>query len=147
MGVIRRLGWAAVCRYGNCLILVSAAIYFFFIPLALLAVYLGDPGLKGNGVPRFAFSVHRGLAPRYERWARERIASGKAKVLELNAIAATEWPMFGSVFYLWATEALEEAWERDKTLSRVAPKVYAAGSIEAAAALVADPVNATWVKR
>ncbi len=137
----------SICRYGNCLILLSLAIYFFFIPFVLLICYLGDPGLKGQGVPRFTFRVHRHLAPRYERWARQRIGSDKAKGLGLEEIAATEWPAFGSAFYLWATEALQQAWEQDKTLSRVAPNVYAAGSIEAAAALIADPENASWVKK
>jgi hypothetical protein len=138
---------ASICRYGNCLILLFIAVYFFFIPFVLLIFYLNDPGLKGQGVPRFAFTIHRHLAPRYERWANNRIGSGKAKGLGLEEIAATEWPAFGSAFYLWATESLQQAWEQDKTLSRVAPKVYAAGSIEAAAALIADAENAYWVKQ
>ena len=137
----------SICRYGNCAILLFATIYFFFIPTILLIFYLNDPGLKGQGVPRFAFRIHRHLAPRYEKWARQRVESGEAKGLTLEQIAATEWPVFGSAFYLWATESLQQEWEKDNTLSRVAPKVYAAKSIEAAAALIADPVHAYWVKQ
>jgi hypothetical protein len=144
---VKRLTPVSICRYGNCLILFFIAIYFFFIPFVLLIFYLNDPGLKGQGVPRFAFRVHQHLAPRYESWARQRIASGKAKGLGLDQIAATEWPAFGSAFYLWATESLQREWEQDKTLSRVAPNVYAAGSIEAAADLIADPEQASWVKK
>jgi hypothetical protein len=143
---IKSLTPASICRYGNCAILFFISIYFFFIPFVLLIFYMNDHGLKGQGVPRFAFRVHQHLAPRYENWARQRIASGKAKELDTENVAATEWPAFGSAFYLWATEALQQAWEQDKTLSRIAPNVYATGSIEAAAALVADPGNASWVK-
>jgi len=107
---------------------------------------LNDPGLKGPGMPRTAFRLHRRFSPRYEKWARRRIESGLAKELSLEEVAATEWPVFGSAFYLWATEALQEAWEQDNSFSAVSPQVYAAGAIEAAAELVTDPGHASWVK-
>lgn len=138
---------ASVCRYGNTIIWLFLAVYFFFIPVVLIIHYLGDPGLKGQGVPRFAYKIHRRLAPRYEKWARQRVELGRAKELSLEEIAATEWPVFGSAFYLWATESLQQEWEKDNSLSHVAPKVYAADSIEAAAALIADPGHAYWVKQ
>ena len=53
--------------------------------------------------------------------------------------------MFGTVFYLWATESLQQAWEQDPKLSNIAPAEYARGVIEACAALVVDPGHATWV--
>ncbi len=137
----------SICRYGNTIIWLFLATYFSFIPIILIIFYINDTGLKGQGVPRFAFRTHRHLSPRYERWARQRICSDEAQELDLEQIAATEWPVFGSVFYLWATESLQQAWEQDRTLSHVAPNVYAAGAIEAAAALVADPGHATWVKK
>jgi hypothetical protein len=143
----RNIRPVSICKYGNTFILLLLAVYFFLIPAGLIIYYLNDPGLKGEGVPRFAFRLHRCLAPRYESWARQRIAAGKARGLDLEAIAATEWPMFGSAFYLWATESLQQAWEFDKSLSRVAPNVYAAGSIKAAAELIADPGHAYWVKK
>jgi len=145
--IIKSIRPVSICKYGNTVILLFLAVYFFLIPAGLIIYYLGDPGLKGEGVPRFAFRIHRHLAPRYENWARQRVASGKAQNLGTDVVAPTEWPMFGTVFYLWATESLQQAWEQDKSLSRVAPNVYAADSIEAAAALVADPVNASWVKQ
>ncbi|MBN2019103.1 MAG: hypothetical protein JW749_02630 [Sedimentisphaerales bacterium] len=138
---------ASICKYGNTFIWLFLAVYFFFTPVILIIYYLSDPGLKGRGIPRFAFRIHKSLAPRYEKWAIHRIKSGKAKDLGTDVIAPTEWPVFGSVFYLWANESLQQAWEQDKTLSKVAPKVYAAGSIEAAAALVADPGHASWVRQ
>ena len=144
---VKNLKPVSICKYGNTAIWFFLAVYFFFIPAALVIIYLNDPGLKGHGVPRFAFKIHRHLAPRYEQWARQRVALGKAKGLELDAIAATEWPVFGSAFYLWATESLQHEWEKDKSLSKVAPNVYAKGSIEAAAELIADPGHAYWVRQ
>jgi hypothetical protein len=66
--------------------------------------------------------------------------------LNTTNVSGTEWPLFSSVFYLWATEALQEAWEKDPSLARVMPAEDARGAIEAVAALVADPNHATWVK-
>jgi len=54
--------------------------------------------------------------------------------------------MFGSVFYLAATENLQAAWERDHGLSAVAPAVYARRTIDAAVDLILDPVHHTWVR-
>jgi hypothetical protein len=87
------------------------------------------------------------LTPDYEQWARQRIESGAAEGLTIDQISATEWPLFGSVFYLWATESLQEAWEDGDRYSATAPREYARGAIEAAAEIIADPGHATWVKQ
>ncbi|MBK9924620.1 MAG: hypothetical protein IPP66_04935 [Anaerolineales bacterium] len=134
--------------YINSILLVALAFYFFFYPAVTILRDLNDPGLKtGDTPPRFAYNWHRSLSTKYEKWARERIASGKAAEMSLQDISGTEWPVFGTVFYLWATESLQEAWEKDPSLSRTAPKEYARGAIEASAALVSDPNHAGWVKK
>jgi len=91
--------------------------------------------------------MHHELTKKYEKWARARIASGKAAHLQLTDVPSTEWPMFGCVFYLLATENLQKEWEKDKSHSAVAPAEYARGTIEAAMDLVMDPVHHTWVKQ
>jgi hypothetical protein len=137
---------AAICRYGNAGVIIFLALYFFFIPFGLMICYLTDPGLRGEGIPRLALHLHRRLSPKYEKWARHRIASGRARELDIEDIAGTEWPVFGSAFYLWATESIQQAWEKDKSILPTAPGVYAAGAIEAATGLVTDPNHASWVK-
>jgi hypothetical protein len=128
--------------------LVIVAFYFFFYPALTILHYLNDPGLKsGETPPRFAYGWHRSLSKKYETWARERVASGAAANMSVQDISGTEWPVFGTVFYLWATESLQEAWEKDSSLSRVAPNEYARGAIEASAALVSDPNHAGWVSQ
>jgi hypothetical protein len=135
-----------LCFWGKLIIFILLAVYFFFLPFVFIMLCLNDRGLKGERMPITAFCIHHNLSGKYERWAYERIGSGSAEKLSLEEIGPTEWPLFGSVFYLWATEALQDAWEHDKELWPVAPKVYASGAIEAATALITDPNHASWVK-
>src|SRR4029077_14157666 len=107
---------------------------------------LTDPNIRTAGIPKSAWRLHRSLTPRYAKWATERLDSALAAQLSTANISGTEWPLFGSVFYLWATESLQDAWEKDNRPSSVAPKVYAKAAIEAAARLVIDPKQANWVK-
>lgn len=134
--------------YINAALLAVIAFYFFLYPALAILRDLNDPGLKrGDTPPRFAYGWHRALSGKYERWARARVASGNAAGMNIYDISGTEWPIFGTVFYLWATESLQAAWEKDPSLSTVAPKEYARGAIEASAALVSDPNHAGWVKK
>lgn len=136
------------CIYGNAILLITVAFYFFFYPAFIIIRDLNDPGLKsGDTPPRFAYRWHRSLSKKYQKWASERVASGKAAEMSIQDISGTEWPVFGTVFYLWATESLQEAWEKDPSLSDIAPKIYAQEAIEASAALVSDPNHAGWVRK
>lgn len=137
-----------ICMWVNGLIMLALAIYFLLLPGLILLRDLADPDLRGpGGMPRVAWRVHASLTPRYERWARARIASGRAEHVRLHDVPSTEWAMFGSVFYLLATENLQRAWEQGERGSRAAPKEYARGAIEAAADLIMDPRHHSWVRR
>ncbi len=132
-------------RLANLAVLAGLSLWFFILPGVQLAFDLADPALRQpGGLPRAAWRVHKALAPKYERWARARIASGVAAKLPLYDVPSTEWPMFGSVFYLAATAALQAEW--DKHPCGPAPREYARGAIDACAALITDPVHHTWVK-
>ena len=132
----------------NAVIVIGPALWFFLLPGVILIRDLTDPALRQPlGIPRAAWRVHQHLTPRYEQWARERIASGKAAHVGLYDVAATEWAMFGSVFYLAATENLQREWNRQPGRPpHTAPAVYARGAIEAATDLILDPVHHTWVR-
>ncbi len=135
-------------RRVNAGIAIAAALWFFLLPGTILIWDLTDPALRQpSGIPRVAWRVHQRLTPRYEQWARERIHSGVAKQVELYDVAATEWAMFGSVFYLAATENLQREWANHPGLpTKTAPVVYARGAIEAATDLILDPAHHTWVR-
>ncbi|MBU4210959.1 MAG: hypothetical protein L6437_07555 [Kiritimatiellae bacterium] len=142
------LRWmAGLCVWINSLVLIALAVYFLILPGFILIHDLMDENLRQpGGIPRVAWRVHASLTPRYERWARARIASGRAGHLQLNDVPSTEWPMFGSVFYLAATENLQRAWDRGERGSSIAPKVYAQSAIETAADLIMDPTHHAWVR-
>jgi hypothetical protein len=139
----RRRAWRA---YAAGLALIG--VYFFLAPGIIVCANLCDPALRRPGIPAQARRLHRALAPRLADWARERIASGRAAHLPLHDVPSTEWPIFGSVFYLWATEALQADWERQDPARRgTAPAVCARPALDAAIAVIADPVHHTWVRQ
>jgi hypothetical protein len=140
------LGVVNICRYFNAAIIVLVSLFFFLIPGLTVIHDLSDVNISSPGIPRSAWKFHQILSPKYEQWARERLDSKRAAELSTSNISGTEWPLFGSVFYLWATESLQDAWEKDHSVSSIAPNIYAKGAIEAATSLVIDPTQANWVK-
>ena len=120
------------CRCLNAAVIVLMSFFFLLFPAGIVIHQLSDPNLRSAGMPKSAWELHRTLSPQIERWASARLASKRAVELSTNDISGTEWPLFGSVFYLWATESLQQAWEKDHSLSPVAPNVYARGAITAA---------------
>jgi hypothetical protein len=135
-----------LCVNINAAVVIFLAMYVLLIPAGMLIHDLRDPGLYSDDMPRCAFRWHRALSPKYEKWARRRVKAGVAAKLTTQNISGTEWPVFGSVFYLWATENLQKAFYKNPTLAPSSPLSYARGAIEAAAALVADPNHASWVR-
>jgi len=133
------------CVNVNAVIFILISAYVLLVPAGMLIRDLQDQALYSDNIPRCAFRWHKALSPRYEKWARRRMEAGAAMKLTTKDISGTEWPMFGSVFYLWATESLQKAFDDDPTSASSAPSDYARGAIEAAAALVVDPNHASWV--
>ncbi len=134
-----RVGWAIVFAAVGCGV--------FLWPGVVVLEAIFDPAMNDPGPSRLARRLHTSLSPRYEAWARRRVVEGKAEHLRITDVAGTEWPLFGSVFYLWATEALQADWERNPELFSAEPRVAARGAIDAAVRVVADPKHATWVMK
>lgn len=123
---------------------VAAISYWFTWPGISLVRDLADPAMGAPGVPAHARELHRDLAPRIERWARERISSRRAEGAPLHDVPTTEWPMFSTVFYLLATEELERAHQRGELDE--SPMTYARAAVDAARDLVVDPSHHAWVR-
>lgn len=138
-----------LCTGINAAVMTGFAFVFGLFPFGYVVANLGDPALQAPGMPRSAEWIHKRLSPRFETWARERVASKRATELTTDDLVETEWPLFGGAFYLWATEALEERdhLTPDPVVASALPSRYAAGAIGAAAALMTDPAQATWVKQ
>jgi hypothetical protein len=139
--MIRRL----ICINSVLVVLLAAGLLVY--PAVRAALSISDPALQEPGVPKAAWRLYRNLTPRYARWARERVAQGRAEGLSTGNISGTEWPLFGSVFYLWGIENLQAAWDAGEHGAGVEPKVFAKEAIIAASELVIDPKHATWVKK
>jgi hypothetical protein len=132
-----------VCIWGNVIVAVIVAFWLGIYPAWVTVYSLRDPGMKSDSIPRHVVSMHRKLSPKIARWATARVQSERPATLTGDNISGTEWPVFGSVFYLWATEALQDDWEQHP--EGEAPKVYAHDAIAASVALVLDPKHAAWV--
>lgn len=129
------------------LVILVMSVGGFLYPGAVCSFYLlTDDGLKTDEPSSLAFAWHQRLHKRYGAYCRARVKSGVAATLNVHQLEETEWPLFGSCFFLWGTENLQAAWEADPSLSREAPAVYARRAIEAATALVLDPNHAKWVR-
>src|SRR5579859_6756007 len=85
----------------NAVIVILLAVAFLIYPSVRAISNIQDPALKGPGVPGAAWHLARNLSPRYAEWAQKRVALGQAEKLSTGNISGTEWPLFGSVFYLW----------------------------------------------
>jgi hypothetical protein len=131
----------------NSVVVVLLAAYFLIYPSIRVVLNIQDSALRQPGIPKSAWRLYQNLTPRYACWAQERVAQGQAEGLALNNISGTEWPLFGSVFYLWGIENLQAAWEAGDHTARVEPRVFAKDAIIAASELVIDPKHATWVKK
>src|SRR5438552_3478862 len=131
----------------NSVLVVMLAAFFFIYPSVRAALDLRDPALRQPGIPKAAWRLYRTLTPRYARWARERVARGQAEGLSTNDISGTEWPLFGSVFYLWGIENLQTAWDAGDRAGGGEPRLVARDAIIAASELIIDPKHASWVKK
>lgn len=134
-------------RVANLGLVLGAALYFLLIPAGTLIRYLTDPNNGRPGVTRFAHDLFLDLTPKYERWARQRAQDARGEELSIDNISGTEWPLFGSVFYLWAVESLQESWKADHKVLPVEPAKYARKAVEAATNLFLDPKQAGWVRK
>jgi len=134
---IRFLAW---------LLFAAVTGYCCLLPGLTVVRDLQDDAIHGPGIPRLAWRLHRDITPRFESWARARVASGSAAYVELHDVPTTEWPIFSAVFYLMATEQLQATWDAGDHAGGESPMHYAAGAVAAARDLVTDPVHHTWVR-
>lgn len=139
--------WVRPVLYFNAMAVGLLAVAGLIYPAVRAAVDLTDPAIRTPGVPQAAWRLFHSLAPRYATWARERTAAGRAETLATEDISGTEWPLFGSLFFLWGVENLQEAWAAGDQTAGVEPRVEAREAIVAASELVIDPKHAAWVRR
>jgi len=131
----------------NSVLIMLLAACFLVYPPVRAALNIRDTALKQPGIPKSAWRHYRNLTPRYAAWAKKRVAEGRAENLSTEDISGTEWPPFGSMFFLWAIEDLQNAWDAGDHTAGVEPRVFARDAIIAASELIIDPKHASWVKK
>lgn len=137
---------AVICRVTNGILMILLFATVFLSPAFIVLNDLRDEHIRTGGIPTSVWKQHEALSGKYASWARQRLSSNRGLEMSIADISGTEWPLFGSVFYLWATEALQDEWAA-KQFTFPAPKVYASNAIEAATLLVIDPKQAGWVQQ
>jgi hypothetical protein len=123
----------------------AAGLLCLVVPAATLLVDFARPDAGSARLRANLLDWHAALAARIEPWARERTGSSRPGDLSRRDVPGTEWPLFGAVFFLWATESVQAMWSIDG-LPGPSPVERTAGAIHAAADLVADPAHAAWVR-
>ena len=135
-----------VWRWAKLILLSLASLWFVLLPVALIIGTLQDPAWRNGRIPEAAYRWHAALGERIGPWADQRNGSERAAQLSIDDISGTEWPMFSAVFYLWASEALQEQWQQGPRTGP-SPAENQAASIAALARLIVDPAQADWVRR
>jgi len=126
----------AVLRSG--VLFVLAAYFFFFPAYATLRTALSAEVRTAARPPGYV-AAFQASAGRYRSWATDYLATRRAAKVAHDDVAGTEWPMFGSVFFLLANEQLL------KERAIVADEATREG-LRLAAKVVAHPATATWVR-
>lgn len=118
---------------------VTVAACFFFYPALTLVKLAHDSGIHKDGQPADFDQWFIQTAKRYRRWAQGYLATRQAEATAVNDVAGTEWPLFGTVFFLASADELLQQGkiERDEEMM---------SAMDLAVRVVTDPSTATWVQ-
>ncbi len=119
---------------------LAVALCFFFYPGVTLVKLAHDPGIHRDGRPAEFHESFLRTARRYRTWAEEYLGSRRAESTSAGDIAGTEWPLFGTVFFLASADELLQQGKlvRDDDLM---------AALHVGARVVTDPSTATWVSK
>lgn len=120
--------------------LAAVSVIFFLYPAVMVARMMTDAEWRTSGESAFVPRWFEQASARYRAWATDYLDSQYARHLHHDDVAATEWPMFGSVFLLVTAEDLHTRGRIDATRGAFR------SAVEKAAEVVASPVTATWVR-
>jgi len=121
-------------------VVIALALLFCIYPAVILGVLLTDSHLKQEGQSRLVPMWFGSVAGRYRSWADTYLKSGAARSVDQGNVAGTEWPMFGSVFFLVTADELQRQGKIDARQGKLRE------AVEKAAEVVVSPDTATWVR-
>ncbi|MEA2028455.1 MAG: hypothetical protein U9N49_05720 [Campylobacterota bacterium] len=121
------------------MILLKFALFIY--PAIIITLILFDPKLKTTGQSSLVPHWFGTTTYKFNHWAKEYIESKRATTYKSTDVAATEWPMFGAVFYLQSLRSLHE-----KGLIDIKQNHFQQ-ALQYAVTIVSSPDTATWVKK
>lgn len=121
-------------------VVIVLSLLLFIYPAGVICYLMFDSRLSESGESRLVPYWFEAAAPRFLSWAETYLETNYAETLYHDDIPATEWPMFGAVFFLVTAEDLGRRGEIDASEGAVRE------AVEKAAEIVASPATATWVK-
>jgi hypothetical protein len=121
-------------------VVVVLTLLFWFYPAVIVGILLTESGLKQEGQSRLVPMWFTSLSTRYQSWADNYLKTGYAKVVDQTDVAGTEWPMFGTVFFLVTADELQRQGKIDARTGRIRK------AVDKAAEVVVSPDTASWVK-
>lgn len=121
-------------------VVIALSMALFIYPAVTIVLVMTDSRLKQTGESHLTPQWFESAAPRFLSWANTYLDTNYAQSLYHDNIPATEWPIFGAVFFLVTAEELQNQGKIDATDGTMRE------AVEKAAQIVASPVTATWVK-
>jgi hypothetical protein len=129
--VLRLIGTVAVILTAFCL---------GFFPAVTTARVAFSSSMRQHGRIDFLASWFRATQRRHDRWMQDYGKTQRAASIASGDVAATEWPMFGSAFFILSAEGLLESGE-------IALTDDLRKTLRDTALLIANPTTGTWVQR
>jgi len=126
--------------------LIIAGMFFFYPAIFCLRMIFDQP-LRSGGVPQYTVQQFYNVSLRFDKWAQNYIYSQQAVKVDLKNVAATEWPMFGSVFYLLAAEEIQKKIVNRNDPLAIKTETALVKASDDAARIIADPKTGRWVQQ
>lgn len=129
-----------ICSLTIAGVIIVMALALCIYPAGVIVRVLMDSELKTTGESKYLPSWFETTAVQHQAWAVNYLASDLAESVSHENVAATEWPMFGSVFFLVTVQELQAQGKIDGTVGVIRE------AVERSAEIVASPKTATWVR-
>jgi len=127
-------------RVAVAVLVASLSTALFLYPSFTILRMLADGRFRRTGELRQIAPWFRSVARRYAAWADGYLRTEYATKQPHDAVAPTEWPMFGSVFFLVTAEDLHREGIVDAARGSLRE------AVDKAVQIVMSPATATWVR-
>ncbi len=122
-------------------LLIVVKLMLFIYPAIIISLVILDPELKQIGQSHLVPIWFEATASKYRSWSETYLKSEYATKQNTFDVPATEWPMFGSVFFILTAQELQTQGKIDATKGDIRV------SLNKAIEIVTSAKTATWVQK